>query len=269
MADVERRRQAYQRVAERSFSEAASEGSLTRVRGELYRLAGLFQREPLLRKTFADIAVPDEAKRALLEELFRDRVDPVTLSLVESLVGVEGVTWRLPVVLEDVAVQATLAEADQEDRLGAVEDELFRFARLLEATPELRGALTNPALPDENKRALLNDLLAGRAADETAVLVRHVVTKHGDPVARIDKLADRAAMLRDRVVALARTAVALDDGRRDRLAQALSRATGRNVDLEVVVDPEILGGVVARVGDEIIDGTVRRRLELALERLAG
>ena len=106
-------------------------------------------------------------------------------------------------------------------------------------------------------------------ADETAVLVRHVASKHGDPVARIQDLADRAASLRGRVVALARTAVALDDGRRDRLARALSRATGREVDLEVIVDPEVLGGVVVRIGDEIIDGTVRRRLELALEQLAG
>jgi F-type H+-transporting ATPase subunit delta len=71
------------------------------------------------------------------------------------------------------------------------------------------------------------------------------------------------------VVVEARTAVELDRGRRDRLSRALSQVTGRDVDLEVIVDPTVVGGVMARVGDEIIDGTVRRRLELALEQLAG
>jgi F-type H+-transporting ATPase subunit delta len=269
VAGGDRARASAERLARRSFSDAASQDSLSRIRSDISQLAELLQREPRLRKTFADIAVSDEVKRALLRELFHDRVHAATLSLVESLVGEEGVAWRLPAVLEDLAVEATLAQAEHEGDLAEVEDELFRFARLLEATPELRAALTNPVLPDENKRALLEDLLAGRVTDETGVLVRHVVSKPGDPVARIQELADRAASLRNRVVALARTAVAIDDGRRDRLARALSRATGRDVDLEVVVEPEILGGVVARIGDEVIDGTVRRRLEMALEQLAG
>jgi F-type H+-transporting ATPase subunit delta len=88
-------------------------------------------------------------------------------------------------------------------------------------------------------------------------------------VQRLDDLAERAAARRERVIVEAHTAVPLDDERRGRLADALARSLGREVDLEVIVDPSIVGGVVARVGDEVIDGTVRRKLELAMERLAG
>jgi F-type H+-transporting ATPase subunit delta len=250
-----------------AFSEAASSGSLGRVRDELFALAALLQRQPRLRKTLGDITVPGEAKQGLVRALLQKRVDRITLRLVESLIGEDAVSWRLPLVLEDVAVQGVLAQADEEGSLDEVEDQLFRFARLLEAQPALRGALTNPVLPDRNKLDLIDDLLGGRAAEGTLILLRHVVVEPGDPVERIEALADRAAARRNRVVVEARTAVEVDDERREKLAEALSRLIGKQVDLEVVVDPEVVGGVVARVGNEIIDGSVKRRLELALEQL--
>jgi len=164
-------------------------------------------------------------------------------------------------------VEAVFAETDADGTLGDVEDELFRFDRLLESQPRLRSALGDPVLPDENKRALVDDLLKDRASDATVTLVHVAISRPGDPVNRIQALADRAAARRDRVLVEARTAVELDDERRDRLAEALSHAAGRQVDLEVVVDPSVVGGVVARIGDELIDGTVRRKLELALEEM--
>jgi F-type H+-transporting ATPase subunit delta len=78
-----------------------------------------------------------------------------------------------------------------------------------------------------------------------------------------------AAERRQAVVAEVRSAVSLDRDHRDRLAAALGKATGKRVELKVVVDPSVVGGVVARVGDQVIDGSVRRRLELARERLTG
>jgi F-type H+-transporting ATPase subunit delta len=68
-------------------------------------------------------------------------------------------------------------------------------------------------------------------------------------------------------VAEVRAAVPLDEGVRDRLANALSHATGKQVEVNVVVDPNVLGGVVARIGDTVIDGSVRRRLDQLKERL--
>jgi F-type H+-transporting ATPase subunit delta len=254
--------------AERAFAEAAQDGSLGRLRRDLFALTGLLRTHARLRKVLGDIAVPPGAKGALLRELLGDRVDARALSLVESFASEDGLSWRIVPVLEDAAIQAVLAEAEDSDTLGEVEDELFRFARLLESEGALRSALSNPVLPHENKRALLDDLLAGNVQDTTMALIGVAVSRPGDPLERIATLIDRAAARRGRVVVEARTAVELDAGRRERLSEALSRVTGRQVDLELVVDPSVVGGVVARVGDEVIDGSVRRKLELALERLS-
>ena len=145
-----------------------------------------------------------------------------------------------------------------------------RAIQVARVTPlSIRSALSDPVLPAGNKGALLEELLEGKVAGATLILLRRAVAPPGDPVARIQELADRAASRRGRVMVAARTAVELDAERRGRLARALSGVTGRDVDLEVTVDPRVVGGVMARVGDEIIDGTIRRRLELALEQIAG
>jgi len=253
--------------AEESFARAAGADALARVRDELFALVRLLRSQPALRRALSDIGVQADAREALLRDLLADRVDRHTVDLLVELAREDALAWRLPAILEDLAVQAVLAEADHDGSLPDVEDELFRFARLLVSEPRLRSALTDPVLPDQNKRALVDDLLGGRVSDATLTLVHHVIGRPGDPAEAIQDLAERAAARRDRVMVEARTAVALDDGRRERLAAALSRAVGRQVDLEVTVDPSIVGGVVARMGDEVIDGSVRRKLELALERL--
>jgi F-type H+-transporting ATPase subunit delta len=250
--------------AETTFAGAAD--ALPRVREELFALSRLLRTEAQLRKTLADIAVTPDAKRALLRDLFADRLDPNTLSLVEDLVASDAVSYRLRQVLEDLAIQAVFAEADAAGALDDVADQLFRFSMIIDGTPELRSALTNPYLDDDRKRAVVEDLLGG-AAPGTALLADWAATRPGDPAELLRTLADRAAARRHRVIVEARTAIPLDDERRGRLAEALAAATGSEVDVEVVVDPSILGGVVARVGDEVIDGSIRRKLELALERL--
>jgi F-type H+-transporting ATPase subunit delta len=258
------RRSARER-AERAFTDAAD--ALPRVRDDLLALARLLRTEPQLRKTLADIAIPPDAKRGLLRDLFGDRLDPNTLSLVEDLVAEDVISYRLRQVLEDLAVQASLAEADADGTIGEVADELFRFSRTVDGNRELRSALTNPYLPDERKRALVEDLLGDRAAPATTELAAWAATRPDDPAELLRSLADRAAARRHRVIVEARTAVPLDDDRRDRLAEALAAAAGSPVDVQVVVDPSVVGGVVARVGDEVIDGSIRRKLALAMERL--
>jgi F-type H+-transporting ATPase subunit delta len=253
--------------AEGAFARAARDDALGRVRDELFALVDLLRAQPALRRALSDIGVQADAREALLRDLLADRVDEHTLDLLVSLARQDALAWRLPAIMEDLAVQAVLAEADHDGSLPEVEDELFRFARLLESNPPLRSALTDPGLPDENKRSLLDDLLAERVSGATLTLVRHAVGRPGDPVQAVQDLAERAAARRDRVMVEALTAVPLDEERRERLAAALARAVGRQVDLEVTVDPSIVGGVAARMGDEVIDGSVRRKLELARERL--
>ncbi len=255
--------------AERAFAEAtdAGEGALTRLREELFAVAALLRAQPRLRKTLADIGVPPDAKRALLRDLLGRRLDPRTLSLVEDLAAEDSVSFRVRQALEDLGLEAVLAEADAAGTLDDVAAQLFRFSRVVEGQAELRTALIDPALPDDNKRVVVRSLLSGRAPEEAAVLAEWAVTRPGDPAERLRELADRAAARRRRVLVEAYSAVPLDEDRRRRLAVALARITGRDVDVEVIVDPSVVGGIVARVGDEVIDGSVRRKLELAREQL--
>jgi F-type H+-transporting ATPase subunit delta len=166
--------------------------------------------------------------------------------------------------------QALFAVADAEGALDAVEDELFRFARALEQETKLREAMTDPALPPERKKAVLSDVLGDRANPHTVNLLGFIVEqgRAKEVTAIADELAAVAAERRQAAVAEVRTAVPLDQEHRERLTEALQKATGKRIELKTVVDPSVIGGVVARVGDQVIDGSVRRRLELARERLS-
>jgi F-type H+-transporting ATPase subunit delta len=157
-----------------------------------------------------------------------------------------------------------------EGALETVEEELFRFARALEGDDALRSALTDQALPVERRRGIVEDLLGPRAHPVTANLVSFVVGagRARDLPQIIDRLVQRAASERHRAVAEVRSAIPLDEATRARLAEALSRATGRAVEVKVIVDPAVLGGIVAQVGDTVIDGTVRARLDQLRERIA-
>src|SRR5918996_534719 len=166
--------------------------------------------------------------------------------------------------------QALFSVAEAEEVLDEVEDELFRFARTLQRETDLRAALTDLPLPAERKRAVLEEVLGDRANPHTINLLAFVVEsgRARELEAIVDELAQLAAERRESVVAEVRSALPLDATRRNRLARALEQATGKKIEMKVVVDPSIVGGVVARVGDQVIDGSVRRRLELARERLS-
>ncbi|HEX6262407.1 MAG TPA: ATP synthase F1 subunit delta [Actinomycetota bacterium] len=166
--------------------------------------------------------------------------------------------------------EAILVMAEAEGVLEEVEDELFRFTRAVEQQTGLREALTDPALPSDRKRAVIRDLLGGKASDATVNLLELIVEqgRARELTAIAERLVALAAERRRRAVAEVRTAVPLAEEQRSRLAEALGRATGRAVEVRVIVDPSVIGGVYARVGDQVFDGTVRRRLELARERLS-
>jgi F-type H+-transporting ATPase subunit delta len=160
--------------------------------------------------------------------------------------------------------------AEAEGALERVADELFRFAKAVEQNHELRNALTDIALPAERKYAVVTDLLGDRASPVTINILEFVV---GQGRARelseiVASLADIAAESRQRVLAEVRTAVPLDDELRAELNKALSAATGKAVDVKVIVDPSVVGGVYAKVGDQVIDATVRGRLQELKEQLA-
>jgi F-type H+-transporting ATPase subunit delta len=165
--------------------------------------------------------------------------------------------------------EALLEVARAEKQGGAIEDDLFRFARALDANDELRTALTDRTLPAERRVAIVEELMGGVALPVSVGLVTMVVgaDRASELPAVVDRFLELSAEERKHEVAEVRAAVPLDDRLRDRLATALSEATGKDVEVKVVVDPNVLGGVVARIGDTVIDGSVRHRLDQLKERL--
>jgi F-type H+-transporting ATPase subunit delta len=165
--------------------------------------------------------------------------------------------------------EAFLGIAQAEGSVERLENELFRVARALEGSDQLRIALTDAAIPVERRQGIVEDLLGGRASALTTALVSFLVG--AGRVRELPEVADtfvaRAAELRQEAVAEVRSAIQLDSDQQTRLAAALGKATGKRITLKVVIDPSVLGGLVARVGDTVIDGSVRSRLDQMKESL--
>jgi F-type H+-transporting ATPase subunit delta len=159
--------------------------------------------------------------------------------------------------------------ARAEGTIDEVEDELFRFARSYENSDELRNALSDEQIPAGKRQAIVEDLLGGKVTGTTTQLISMVVGsgRARDLPAIVDKLVARASSAKNLEVAEVRTAIPLTPDQETRVAAALANATGKQVNLKVIVDPSVLGGIVATVGDTVIDGTVRTRIEQLKSRL--
>lgn len=163
----------------------------------------------------------------------------------------------------DAYAEALHAVARAEGRGEVIEDELSRFARVVQGADELRDRLGDPMIPAATRQQIVVDLLGGKAEPATVSLATMVVAngRARELPAIVDAMIARRAREASKEVAEVRTAIALTEDQRTRLAEALTRATGKQVALSVIVDPSVKGGVVAQVGDTVIDGSVRRRLD--------
>lgn len=152
--------------------------------------------------------------------------------------------------------------ASGEDSLAKVEGELLALARAFETSAELRSKLTDPQLPLDKKQGIVDELIGTRASSLTVGLVQLLVGQNraSDLPAIASAVAGAAASSRDKAVAEVRSAVALDEATVARLTQSLGRATGKNVEVKVIVDPSVIGGIVATVGDTVIDGSIAKRV---------
>ena len=164
---------------------------------------------------------------------------------------------------------ALLEVSRVEGHLAEVEDELFRFARTFEGSDELRSALTDPTLPTERRVAVIEDLLGPKALQTSSALASFLVAagRASDLPAIVNRFVELAVAEQRRAVAEVRSAIELTPEQTERLREALNRATGKDVEVKVVIDPSVLGGLVARVGDIVIDGSVRHRLEQLREQI--
>jgi F-type H+-transporting ATPase subunit delta len=244
----------------------------TRLANELFAVVGLLDTEHGLRRALADPGKPAAEKGAITSALLRGKVTRRTEDLV---VAAAEAHWARPGdmvdALEQLATEAMVLAAEADDSLDDLEDELFRFGRVVAAQPDLRAALADPALPEEGKRELLGTLLNGKVTAVTLALINQMVAHpRGRPLTlALDICADIAARRRQQLIAVVRSAIELSASQRRRLAGALESAYGHNVHLNVVLDPSVVGGLSIQIGDELIDGTAATRLAEVRRKLAG
>ncbi|WP_407549938.1 F0F1 ATP synthase subunit delta [Streptomyces sp. Pv4-95] len=239
---------------------------------ELAAVTALLDREVSLRRVLTDPAQTGQARAELAERLLGGRVGGPTTELVSGMVRSRWSRSRdLSDSIEELAYSADLVAAQRAGQLDDVEDELFRFSRIVTSNPELRSALTDQNASVTAKTELLRSLLGGRANPVTErVVVRLVGQPRGRSLeAGFDALSKLAASRRDRMVAVITSAVPLSEGQRQRLGAALAATYGRQIHLNLDVDPEVLGGVQVRIGDEVINGTIADRLDEVARRMAG
>ena len=245
---------------------------LTRLGDDLFAVAGLLYREGRLRRALSDPGLAGDVRARLAQQLLSEQVSPPAFDVVQTLVKAR---WSRPIDLVDaadlLAVQAVLAAAERAEELGEVEDELFRLARILDGQPELQVVLADLAVPVERRVELLEDVLRGKVLPTTLRLASEAVRSPRGR--RLDRVLEDyvrfAAERRQRLVAEVWTAIPLSEEQATRLGEALATAFGRRVQIQSTVDPTLLGGLTVRVGDEVIDGSILNRVELARRRIAG
>jgi F-type H+-transporting ATPase subunit delta len=260
-----------ERLTEQLGSAVESGADAARVADDLFSVAALLRREPSLRRVATDLSLQPAAKSDFVRGLLGGQLDPASLDLVAGAVGQRwAATRNLADALEELGVVTVVKGADRAGQADALEDELFGFGRLVSENPGLRDALSDPSRSAADKHALLDGLLEGRVTEATRRLAKQaVVSSHRTVSVAVEEYQRVAARHRNRLVATVRVARELDEADRQRLQGTLARQYDRPVHLNVVVDPEVVGGVKVEIGDDVIDGTVASRLDDARRRLAG
>jgi F-type H+-transporting ATPase subunit delta len=245
---------------------------LAGVADDILAVARLLDGEPRLRRALADPGRLGSDRAALLGTLLAGKVADDTQELLRTLVsGHWSSSIELLDATERLGVEALLASAESAGELSEVEDELFRFGQIVDADPPLAAALGTSTVEPTRRAVLAATLLRGKARPATMRLVEVALEGLGGRnfAASLSRLVELAAARRDRQVAYVVVAVALTDEDAERLTASLSRLTGRQVAIKVSVDPTIVGGMSVRIGSDLYDGTVSRRLREAWSDLAG
>jgi F-type H+-transporting ATPase subunit delta len=238
----------------------------TRLGNELFAVAGVLATQPTLRRALGDPARQASARSALAAAVFGGKIGDDALAMAEAVAAAHwSAAGDLTDAVEQLAAQAIVTAAESEGHLDDLEDELFRFGRVVASTPELRIALTNPFLTADAKRQLLDELLGSKVTPEALrLIIEAAVNPLGRGLdVRLDSYARIAARRRERLIAEVHVAVPLTGQQRTRLASALATAYGHQVHLNVVIDAKVAGGMIVRIGDDLIDGSVATRLAVA------
>jgi F-type H+-transporting ATPase subunit delta len=266
-------RESYAAAAERLASATARATDLQRttVADEILLVTLLLRREPRLRRALTDPSRPGADRAALLRSLLAGKVSETTVNVLTGLA--EG-RWSRPADLLDaterLGVEAVLSAAQASGTISDVEDELFRFGQIVSGDPQLAVTLSDPGAPVPRRVKLVEDLLRGKAQPATLRLIEVALEGFGGRSFEfsLTRLVELTAAKRDREVAYVTVAKPLDDRAEERLTAKLSEIYGRQVSLKVNVDPRVIGGVSVRVGSDLYDGTILRRLNEAKQAFA-
>jgi F-type H+-transporting ATPase subunit delta len=264
-------RASYAALRDQLTAVAVGPATAEQIGDELFSVVRLLDSEHGLRRALADTTKPAGEKAAVAGRLLHGRVSEATEALVVNAASARWATsGDFADALEQLAIEALTLAAQFGGTLDDLEDDLFRFGRVVSAQPGLRSALIGTTSPDA-KASLLSSLLANKVSGPSLSLLTQVLThpRGRSPQAVLDLAAGIAARRREQLVAVVRVATELSAAQRQRLLETLSEAYGQGIHLNVVHDPAVVGGVSVQIGDELIDGTVATRLAEVRRKLAG
>lgn len=236
---------------------------------ELFGIVGVLRGDPALRRALTDNSVEGESKAGLAGTVFGSAVGDKAAGLVADAASRRWTAaGDLAHALERLAVLSTVRSAGAKG--DQVSDELFGVRRLVDANPDLRSALADQTRSATDRNALLDSVLSGNVEPATASLVSQAVSRGiGRLDSSLQEFLDLAAEALEETVATVHTAAELTEADRQRLVDALSRQYSTTVQLHVVHDPSLIGGLRVEIGDDVIDGSVSSRLDDAQRRIAG
>lgn len=239
---------------------------------DLFAVTSVIDGNASLRRALADPSGDGGAKGALAERLFGGKVGAPASGLVATAAAQRWADERdLTDTLEAAGVASLLAQAEADGRIDAVEDELFRFERIVAGDAELRDTLSSRNTDASGKAGLVRTLLEGKAnAETTRLAVQAVQAPRGRRLDRVlEAYLQQAATRRQQRTALVTVATPLTEQQAARLTSQLESMYSSAVKLQVVIDPQVLGGIRVQVGDEVMDGTISRRIDHARRHVTG
>jgi F-type H+-transporting ATPase subunit delta len=263
-------RPSFEELREQLDAALTSSGQARNVGDGLFAVAGLLDTQHGLRRALSDPGKPAAEKAAIASQLLHGKITQVTEDLVASAAGKRWASsGDLADAIEELGIESLARQAEYDGTLDDLEDELFRFGRLVAGQPDLRNALTSSA-PGPIKENLLSALLTGKATKVAQDLISQAVLHpRGRSLAAVlDLCAQVAADRKNQLIAVVRVAKDLTARQRTRLAAVLSTTYGHKIHLNVLIDPAVVGGISIQIGDELIDSTAAARLAAVRRKLA-
>jgi F-type H+-transporting ATPase subunit delta len=245
-----------------SLDAKATGSNAVRVGDELFAVVRLLDEEHGLRRALADPAKPAAEKGAIVRQLLHGKIsEPAEDLTAEAAEAKWAQGADFTEAVEQLAIECYVIAAQNDGTLDDLEDDLFRFSRVISGQPDLRAALAGGA-PSAGKQELVHNLLNRKVTGPALSLITQVTTnpRGASPQAALDEAAQVAARRASEYLATVRVATPLDQARRSRLRTTLQAAYGKAIHLNVVLDPSVIGGMSVQIGDELIDGTAATRL---------